>query len=364
MRLATSLSVLLLLACSNGGFAVRAETPVPTPTATSAPQPTPTATQTPSSTVTPLPTVTPTPTSTLTLLPTSTATPPPTSTPTAPPTATVTATATETPTPVPTPTATATPTNTPTPTATPTAEEIVLDTPVDMPRAMLFAMWNWTTPTDEIAVTVDIQNDIEYRGDHGLYFIACTPFAIGKTAAYFGLQTDVNTGPQGGWRNIGKGAIFSVWDVPSDEGVRGPEGAWVESGEYEGNFLSIRRAYEWGEGRHTLRVSAEETDREGRWFGLYVNDTWIGSLRIPLVDGDSKIQTYCGSTIEVYGGPPVKPSAIPYWSIVVTPPQADGQTADLTDTFYPENVESLRNTLITVEDAGVRFEVGLGYLAH
>ena len=257
MRLATSLSVLLLLACSNGGFAVRAETPVPTPTATSAPRPTPTATQTPSSTVTPLPTVTPTPTSTLTLLPTSTATPPPTSTPTAPPTATVTATATETPTPVPTPTATATPTNTPTPTATPTAEEIVLDTPVDMPRAMLFAMWNWTTPTDEIAVTVDIQNDIEYRGDHGLYFIACTPFAIGKTAAYFGLQTDVNTGPQGGWRNIGKGAIFSVWDVPSDEGVRGPEGAWVESGEYEGNFLSVRRAYEWGEGRHTLRVSAE-----------------------------------------------------------------------------------------------------------
>ena len=250
------------------------------------------------------------------------------------------------------------------PTATPTAEEIILNTPVEMPRAMMFAMWGWDEPTDEIVVTVDFQNDIEYRGDHGLYFIACTPFAIGNTGAYFGLQTDVNTGPTGGWRNIGKGAIFSVWDVPNDKGVRGPEDSWIEQGDYEGDFLSVRRAYDWGDGQHTLRISAEETDEEGRWFGLYVNDLWMGSLRIPLANGGARIQPYCGSTVEVYGGPPVKPSAIPYWNIVVAPPQADGQTADLTETFYPENVESLRNTLITREDVGVRFEVGLDYIAH
>ena len=239
-----------------------------------------------------------------------------------------------------------------------------MNTPVEMPRAMLYAMWGWDKRADEIAVTVDFKNDIEYRGDHGLYFIACTPFTIGNTGAYFGLQTDVNAGPHGGWRNIGKGAIFSVWDVPNNEGVRGPEDSWVEEGDYEGSFLSVRRAYDWGTDQRTLRVSAEETDEEGRWFGLYVNETWIGSLKIPLVNGDARIQPYCGSTIEVYGGRPVKPSDIPYWSVVVRPPQADGQAAVLTETFYPDDVESLRNTLITREDVGVRFEVGLDYMAH
>ena len=301
-----------------------------------------------------------------TITATATSTPTPTNTPTATPTPTNTPTPTLTPTPTntPTPTLTPTPTNTPTPTPKPTAEELILDTPVDVPRAMLFAMWGWNRPADEVAVTIDIQNDIESRRGHGLYFIACTPFAIGNNSAYFGLQTDVSTGPAGGWRNIGKGAIFSVWDTPNDEGVRGPEGSWIETGDYEGDFLSVRSPYDWGVGQHTLRVSAEETDEEGRWFGLYVNDTWIGSLRFPLVEGDAKIQPYCGSTIEVYGGGPVKPSAIPYWSVVLPPPKADGRTVGLRRTFYPENLEGLRNALISQEGAVVRFEVGLDYLAH
>ena len=327
--------------------------PSPTPTATSVPTvrptatgttvPTPTASPTPAETPTPTPTATPTMSPTPTVTPTATLTPTPTSTPTAThtPTNSPTPTLTPIPTNTPTPTLTPTPTITPTPTPTPTAGELILDTPVDVPRAMLFAMWGWNRSADELAVIVNIENDIESRRSHGLYLIACTPFAIGNNSAYFGLQTDVSTGPAGGWRNIGKGAIFSVWDVPNDEGVRGPEGSWIETGEYEGDFLSVRSAYDWEAGQYTLRVSAEETDDEGRWFGLYVNDTWIGSLRFPLVGGDAKIQPYCGSTIEVYGGGPVKPSAIPYWSVVLPPPKADGRTVGLRRTFYPEDVESL-----------------------
>ena len=205
-----------------------------------------------------------------------------------------------------------------------------------------------------------MHNDIEYRGDNGLYLIACTAFAIGENSAYFGLQTALNTGPQGGWRDIGKGAIFSVWDVPNDEGVRGPESSWVESGDYEGDFLSVRNRYDWREGRYTLRVSAEETDEGGRWFGLYVNDTWIGSLRFA---PGAKIKPYCATPIEVYGAP-VSPADIPYWKVSMTAPMADGIPAKLVTTFYPDNVGSLRNALITVEDDVVTFEVGLDYIAH
>ena len=90
-------------------------------------------------------------------------------------------------------------TPTPTPAPRPTAEEIVLDTVTPSPRAMLFAAWGWpqTLAFDEIAVTVDIHNDIEYPRDDGLHVIGCTPFRIGGKVAYFGLQTDVNTGTRG-----------------------------------------------------------------------------------------------------------------------------------------------------------------------
>ena len=100
-----------------------------------------------------------------------------------------------------------------TPTATPITEEITLNTVAPSPRAMVYAHWGWdpTLSFDEIEVTVDIHNDILYRGNNGLYLIGCTAFAIGDNGAYFGLQTDVNTGPQGGWRSIGKGGIF--WEL-------------------------------------------------------------------------------------------------------------------------------------------------------
>ena len=266
----------------------------------------------------------------------------------APTTATATATATVTP----KPTATAT--------ATPTAEEAILDTVSSSPKAMVYADWGWNPALsfDEISVTVDIHNDIEYRGDNGLYLIACTAFSIGENGAYFGLQTDVNTGPTGGWRGIGKGGIFSVWDVANPRGVRGPDGAWIETGDYEGSFLSVRSPYRWGAGRYTMRVSAEETDETGRWFGYYVNDTWIGSLRFA---PGAKIRPYCATPIEVYGSA-VKPSDIPYWKVSMTAPVADRVLAKLERTFYPDNVESLRNALITVVDGLVTFEIGLNYI--
>ena len=278
------------------------------------------------------------------------------------PTPTPTATPMPTPTPTPTPSPAPAPTATPVPMPTPTAEERILNTINPSPIAMVYADWFWdrSLSFDEIEVTVNIHNDIDYRGRNGLYLIACTAFAIGENGAYFGLQTDVNTGPRGGWRNIGKGAIFSVWDVPDDSGVRGPAGSWVEAGDYEGDFLSVRNRYDWAEGQYTLRVAAEDTDDLGRWFGLYVNDTWIGSLRF--ADG-AKIKPFCATPIEVYGAP-VRPSDIPYWQVSMGPPIADGLEAELWRTYYPDYVGHLRNALITVDGDTVTFEIGLNYLAH
>ncbi len=266
----------------------------------------------------------------------------------------------------PSPTSTA-----PTAKTTPAAEEITLNTPVEMPRAMLFAAYAWPVGTaiDEILVSFTVDNDVELGGNHGLYFIACTAFSIAGDGAYFGLQTDVNDPARG---NLGKGAIFSRW-YENDEtaavrlaDTRVPERGWTESGDYEGNFVSVRGRFQWGAGDYTLKVAAQEADNVGQWYGLWVIDgsgkeTWIGSLRF---SPGARIDPVCYSTVDVYGGPPLKPANLPYWKVSVNPPTGNGIPAALVDTWYPQNVESLRNALITVNGARVTFEVGLDYIAH
>ena len=229
---------------------------------------------------------------------------------------------------------------------------------------MVYSVWDWGDAEgfDEVTVTVDIHNDIEYRdGRNGYYFIACTAFAIGEHGAYFGLQTAVSDPARG---VTGKGAIFSRWYGGNEPwpvrraDTRIPEGGWTEAGDYEGDFVSVRGSYDWGEGQYTIRVAAEETDGIGRWFGLYVNDTWIGSLRFA---PRAQIKPYCATPIELYGHA-VKPSSIPYWKVSMKPPVGDGVAAELVKTYYPSSVESLQNALITVGNGMVTFEVGMDHI--
>lgn len=123
------------------------------------------------------------------------------------------------------------------------------------------------------------------------------------------------------------------------------------------------------EGQYAIQVEGKETDEHGRWFTLSVTEmetgeeTWIGSLRFPARSGQAKIYPYCSTAIEVYGRP-VAPSQIPYWQISVSPPLGDGTAAVLRETYYPDDVENLRNALITTDKNNVQLEVGLDYMAH
>ena len=236
-----------------------------------------------------------------------------------------------------------------------------------VPRAMAHAYWNWPKGygSDELEVPVTIHNDIELRGDLGLYVIGCTGSSIAGNTFYFGLQTDVRVPGRGGQ---GKGAIFSRWNERDLSYSRVPADGWTESGGYEGQFISVRGQYEWGVGQYLLRVRAEETDEHGRWFGFHVengsgSEQWIGSLRFPLKDGVAQIEWTCISAVEVYGLRRVMPTEIPYWRVTVDAPVGDHLPASLSDAYYPANVESLRNALISVGDQDATFEVGLDYIA-
>ena len=252
--------------------------------------------------------------------------------------------------------------------ATQTAiDEQLLNSRSPTPRAMGHAYWNWPRDysSDEVEVRVTIHNNIELRRGRGLYLIGCTALSIAGNTLYFGLQTDVKIPGRGGQ---GKGAIFSRWNERDLSYSRVPADGWTESGGYEGQFISVRGRYEWGAGEYILRVRAEETDKHGRWFGFHVEDSsgseqWIGSLRFPLKNSTAQIEGTCISAVEVYGGRTVRPSQIPYWRVTVDSPVGDHLPASLIDAYYPGDVESLRNALITVGRTDVTFEIGLDYIA-
>ena len=185
-----------------------------------------------------------------------------------PPTPTAVPTATATPTPTHTPLPTATPT--PSPTATPTPTLITgrsdLYTPIMPPEHMAYIWWEWSANRadfESLEVDFTIHNDAgDFSSRHGLYLmlgfshIAGVPF-------YFGLQTNVND-PAAGPR--GKGLIFSRWETRDldDARVADPVEGWTESSGHEGDFIGVRRSYEWEAGDYRVRIAPDGSDEGGR----------------------------------------------------------------------------------------------------
>ena len=267
-----------------------------------------TATSTPA----PVPTPTPIPTATLTSLP-------PTDTPTSAPNAT--------------PTETSVPTRTPEPSATPIPTAIS-DRPelykrIPMPRGMVFANWHWQ-PWDAIThpsieIPFEIHNDPgNFSDTHGLYLILAIS-EISDTPFYFGIQTHVSGRSN---ENTGKGVIFSRWDERDLSNARVPPGGFTQSSGHEGDFIGVRRNYEWTTGKYTARIAFETADIAGEWYGLWITDessdveTWIGSLRFPKpkIGRGRGLHSGVINALEIYGHKPMRPIDIPYWHVSIEPP--------------------------------------------
>ena len=327
-------------------------TPTLTPTATAIP---PTQTLTPTATaVPPTPTLTPTATAippTPTLTPTATAVPPtPTLTLTAtavPPTPTLTPTATAVPpTPTLTPTATAIPpTSTPTPTPTQIPGRTDLYEKVALPEHMAYIWWGWTQAQDdrgfeELEVAFTVHNDVgDMPGLDGLYLMVCYG-KIAETPFYLGIQTNAHSATLP-FYGRGKAAIFSRWETRDLELARfSEEDGWTQSSGHEGDFIGVRRSYDWGPGEYIARLGPDGEDRDGVWFGLWITDqrtgteTWIGSMKFPKVKGAARIGGPVYSTMDVYGGTPIRPIDIPEWHVTMSRPSGDGRPARRGATGY------------------------------
>ena len=197
--------------------------------------------------------------------------------------------------------------------------------------------WRWNPGQDgfrEIVTDFTIHNDVgDWSDKHGYYLILCSN-AISEVGFYFGLQTDAN--------RRGKALIFSRWETRDLANARYSEAdGWTESAGHEGNFIGVRRSYDWSAGNYRVLIAPDGLESDGEWFGLWITDldadetTWIGSLKFPMVDGAARINPYSIATIELYGVSRIRPIDIPDWHISVSRPWGDGIRAVWGFTSYP-----------------------------
>ena len=212
--------------------------------------------------------------------------------------------------------------------------------PITPPMAPAYIDWYWGSdqePFRELVTDFTIHNDVgDWSDTHGYYLILLQNHILDK-GVYFGLQTDAN--------RRGKAVIFSRWGTLDLANARWDEtNGWTESAGHEGDFIGVRRSYNWGVGDYRIRFAPDSnySATDGAWLGLWITDlsttteTWVGSLKFPLKNGTATLdRVHASATIELYGNPPIRPIDIPFWHVSVKRPLGDGVLATRGRTRYP-----------------------------
>ena len=160
---------------------------------------------------------------------------------------------------------------------------------------------------------------------------------INAIGYYFGLQTDVYRPGVGG---AGKGILYSRWETRDLANARAAEDGWTQQSGHEGNFIGVRRNYDWTAGDYTARLAPDGLEDDGEWYSLWITHnnteetTWAGSLKFPLVNGMSQQHPHSYTTLEIYGGKYIRPIDIPEMHVSMEAPLADNKKPEFWEPNY------------------------------
>jgi len=246
---------------------------------------------------------------------------------------------------IPTPTFVPTPTPTPTPSTTTTIN--YGDLPLGETGFLGSVWWNFGVNYFK-SLYANITIYAEPSNNDGLYF-QMYQGKINNVVFYFGLQTKISN-PNTGTKD--KGLIFSRWDTRDLSNVKTVEGGWSESAGYEGDFVSIRKHYEWATHSYKFKIAYIESDDVGDWYGVWIYDLnnstedFLGSIRFPSTEpSKSGIANGGGTWIELYSKE-IKQTPIPSWHVsidgiyanesMISPKSATSAYSDIThsDIYY------------------------------
>ena len=176
----------------------------------------------------------------------------------------------------------------------------------------LVDIW-WDTgedkPFESYAIDVTISENVP--SSVNLYI---APIGLGQlsgTKFYGGIQTmaDGYTRQNRRLRKIGPGFLMSMWGQRTFDAIRPSLGGLCQSSGHEGDFVSVRRPYEWSKGTYAYRVVRMDKEivdgQPFTWVGAFVHshekdeNVFVGALRFP---GENLIlNRKIASFVEVYG---------------------------------------------------------------
>ena len=203
------------------------------------------------------------------------------------------------------------------------------------------------TPFESYSIDVEISDDVPSTKN---FYIA--PIGLGhlsKIPFYGGIQTQADgcTKRDQQIRKIGPGFIFSMWGQRSLDAIRPSVGGFCQSSGHEGDFVSVRRPYEWKKGKFTYKiVKMDREDVDGKpmtWVGAFVyshdkdENVFVGALRFKAEN--LVLASTVASFVEVYGQR-VPVSEIPKVTVTFGNLKVNGKPVKLAwaDAIYPKNV--------------------------
>lgn len=243
---------------------------------------------------------------------------------------------------------------------------------ISPPMAPAYANWYWERGHDrlrEVILDFTIHNDVGDWSDTNSYYLILMQNDISGERFYFGLQSEVDhpDNPLGQTKR-GKGAIFSRWGTRDLAYARAaPTDGWTQSSGHEGDFIGVRREYDWGAGDYRARIAPDGLEDDGEWFSFWITDmgtnvtTWIGSLKFPLVGGSATMDGLVPVTLELVGRP-IAPIAAPEWYVTIEPPRGDGvlPARVVTDYPYDHSSNAMLNSNVTFDPAGQTLHLRIG----
>lgn len=207
-------------------------------------------------------------------------------------------------------------------------------------------------------ITIRIYDEPSFQD--GLYFQMYQGF-INDVGFYFGIQTDVYRPNVG---STGKGLIFSRWETRDLSNAKPVDDGWTQSAGYEGDFIGIRKNYEWTTHTYRLKIAKVDTDDIGDWYGVWINDLdtgdvdYLGSIRFPRVEsGRSGIKNHGISWTELYYKKDQQ-TPIPSWHVSIKEITVDEGKPPLHAT---SDYSSIQNTDIYYEEVEEEIHFLMGY---
>jgi len=180
-----------------------------------------------------------------------------------------------------------------------------------MPWHLIDVWWDLGKNQEFENYSIDVEFSDDVSSDVNLYVAPVGLGHLSGTAFYGGIQTqcDGYTAQERRLRKLGPGLLMSMWGQRSLDAIRPSDGGYLQSSGHEGDFVSVRRPYQWGKGKYTYRVVRMDREEvQGKpftWIGAFCyshaknENIFVGALRFPgeKLTLDRKIASF----VEVYG---------------------------------------------------------------